>query len=194
MAFRELTADFIREFDCYLRYYLQSAHNTVWEYMLPVLSLVELAIKKALIRDNSFQDYKINMQETDRGYILKEDVEKRMKCVASHQRIEHVKDRFIFGCFTGLTYADIKKLTRTNIHSFFNVHQWVISRRKKLDIASKVSLKEIPKHIIEKYQDATVNGRIFPVPTNVTCNNHVSKLIQIAEIITEQKVTFHKAR
>lgn len=194
MAFRELTADFIREFDFYLRYDLQSSHNTVWVYTMPVLSLVELAIKKGLIRDNPFQDYEINMEETDRGYILKEDVEKLMMCAPSHPRYELVKDLFIFSCFTGLAYADIKKLTRNNIQSFFDGHQWIISRRKKSDIASNVRLMEIPKRIIEKYQGTTRNEFIFPVPTNVTCNTHVGKLMVEAEIITEQKVTFHTAR
>ncbi|VXB33119.1 site-specific integrase [Chryseobacterium sp. 8AT] len=194
MAFRELTSDFIREFDFYLRYDLQSSHNTVWVYTMPVLALVELAIKKGLIRDNPFQDYEINMEETDRGYILKEDVEKLMMCVPSHQRYELVKDLFIFSCFTGLAYADIKKLTRNNIQSFFDGHQWIISRRKKSDIASNVRLLEIPKRIIEKYQGTTRNEFIFPIPTNATCNTHIGKLIEKAEIITEQKVTFHTAR
>ncbi|WP_134088309.1 site-specific integrase [Olivibacter sp. XZL3] len=194
MAFRELTSDFIREFDFYLRYDLQSSHNTVWVYTMPVLALVELAIKKGLIRDNPFQDYEINMEETDRGYILKEDVEKLMMCVPSHQRYELVKDLFIFSCFTGLAYADIKKLTRNNIQSFFDGHQWIISRRKKSDIASNVRLMEIPKRIIEKYQGTTRNEFIFPVPTNATCNTHIGKLVEKAEIITEQKVTFHTAR
>ena len=194
MAFRELTSDFIREFDFYLRYDLQSSHNTVWVYTMPVLALVELAIKKGLIRDNPFQDYEINMEETDRGYILKEDVEKLMMCVPSHQRYELVKDLFIFSCFTGLAYADIKKLTRSNIQSFFDGHQWIISRRKKSDIASNVRLMEIPKRIIEKYQGTTRNEFIFPVPTNATCNTHIGKLVEKAEIITEQKVTFHTAR
>ena len=193
MAFRELTSDFIREFDFYLRYDLQSSHNTVWVYTMPVLALVELAIKKGLIRDNPFQDYEINMEETDRGYILKEDVEKLMMCVPSHQRYELVKDLFIFSCFTGLAYADIKKLTRNNIQSFFDGHQWIISRRKKSDIASNVRLMEIPKRIIEKYQGTTRNEFIFPVPTNATCNTHIGKLVEKAEIITEQKVTFHTA-
>lgn len=34
----------------------------------------------------------------------------------------------------------------------------------------------------------------FPVPTNATCNTHIGKLVEKAEIITEQKVTFHTAR
>lgn len=194
MAFRELTADFIREFDFYLRYDKQCAHNTVWIYTMPVLSLVQLAIKKGLIRENPFEDYEISMEETNRGYILKEDVEKLMMCKPPHKRYELVKDIFIFSCFTGLAYADIKKLTKNNIQSFFDGHQWIISRRKKSDIASNVRLMEIPKRIIEKYIGTTRNEFIFPVPTNVTCNNHVTKLIETAEIITEQKVTFHTAR
>ncbi len=194
MAFRELTADFIREFDFYLRYDKQCAHNTVWIYTMPVLSLVQLAIKKGLIREDPFEDYEISMEETDRGYILKEDVEKLMMSKPPHKRYEVVKDLFIFSCFTGLAYADIKKLTRNNIQSFFDGHQWIISRRKKSDVASNVRLMEIPRRIIEKYLGTTRNEFIFPVPTNVTCNNHVSKLIETAEIITEQKVTFHTAR
>jgi len=53
---------------------------------------------------------------------------------------------------------------------------------------------EILKRIIKKYQGTTRNEFIFPVPTNGTCNNHVKKLIEEMEIITEQKVTFHTAR
>jgi site-specific recombinase XerD len=194
MAFRELTADFIREFDFYLRIDKSCAHNTVWIYTMPLISLVKLAVKKGLIRENPFEDYEISMEETDRGYILKEDVEKLMKSQPPHKRYELVKDIFIFSCFTGLSYVDIKKLTQKNIQSFFDGHQWIISRRQKSDIASNVRLMEIPKRIIEKYQGTTRNEFIFPVPTNSTCNKHIGKLIEKAEIITEQKVTFHTAR
>lgn len=194
MAFRELNNDFIREFDFYLRYDLQLSHNTVWVYTMPVLALAELAIKKGLIRDYPFEDYEISMEETDRGYILKEDVEKLMLSKPPHPRYEVIKDLFIFSCFTGLAYADIKKLKSSNIQSFFDGHQWIISRRKKSDVASNVRLMDIPKRIIEKYIGTTRNEFIFPIPTNATCNKHVAKLIENAEIITEQKVTFHTAR
>ena len=194
MAFRELTGDFIREFDFYLRYDKQCSHNTVWVYTMPVLSLIELAMKKGLIRNSPFEDYEISMEETDRGYLLKENVEKLMKCKPSHPRYELVKDLFIFSCFTGLSYVDIKKLTVRNIQSFFDGHQWIISRRKKSDVASNVRLMDIPKRIIEKYQGTSRNEFIFPVPGNTTCNNHIKILMEDAEIITEQKVTFHTAR
>lgn len=194
MAFRELTSDFIREFDFFLRIDKECTHNTVWVYTMPIIALAELAIKKGLIRKSPFEDYEISMEETDRSYLLKDDVEKVMLLKPSKPQYELVKDLFIFSCFTGLSYIDIQKLKWGNIQSFFDGHQWIISRRKKSDVASNVRLLEIPKHIIEKYRGITGNDYVFEIPTNPTCNTHIKKLMIEAEIITEQKVTFHTAR
>lgn len=194
LAFRELTSDFIREFDFFLRIDKECTHNTVWVYTMPVIALADLAIKKGLIRQNPFEDYEISMEETDRSYLLKENVEKLMLLKPSKDKYEFVKDIFIFSCFTGLSYIDIQKLKWSNIQSFFDGHQWIISRRKKSDVASNVRLLEIPKRIIEKYRGVTRSDYVFPVPSNATCNSHVKKMIEEAEIVTEQKITFHTAR
>lgn len=194
LAFRELTSDFIREFDFFLRIDKECTHNTVWVYTMPVIALADLAIKKGLIRQNPFEDYEISMEETDRSYLLKENVEKLMLLKPSKDKYEFVKDIFIFSCFTGLSYIDIQKLKWSNIQSFFDGHRWIISRRKKSDVASNVRLLEIPKRIIEKYRGVTRSDYVFPVPSNATCNSHVKKMIEEAEIVTEQKVTFHTAR
>lgn len=194
LAFRELTSDFIREFDFFLRIDKECTHNTVWVYTMPVIALADLAIKKGLIRQNPFEDYEISMEETDRSYLLKENVEKLMLLKPSKDKYEFVKDIFIFSCFTGLSYIDIQKLKWSNIQFFFDGHQWIISRRKKSDVASNVRLLEIPKRIIEKYRGLTRSDYVFPVPSNATCNSHVKKMIEEAEIVTEQKITFHTAR
>lgn len=194
LAFRELTSDFIHEFDFFLRIDKECTHNTVWVYTMPVIALADLAIKKGLIRQNPFEDYEISMEETDRSYLLKENVEKLMLLKPSKDKYEFVKDIFIFSCFTGLSYIDIQKLKWSNIQSFFDGHQWIISRRKKSDVASNVRLLEIPKRIIEKYRGVTRSDYVFPVPSNATCNSHVKKMIEEAEIVTEQKVTFLTAR
>jgi integrase len=194
MAFRELTCDFIREFDLYLRVDKQCTHNTVWVYTMPLYRVAEIAVKGGLIRKNPFEDYEISMKENDRGYLLKDHVETLLFYTPTQQKHELVKDLFIFSCFTGLSYIDIKKLKRTNIQSFFDGHEWIISRRQKSDVASNVRLMEIPSRIIEKYKGTTRNDFIFPVPGNKTCNNYIDKLIREAGVITEQKVTFHTAR
>ena len=194
MAFRELTCDFIREFDFFLRIDKKCTHNTVWVYTMPLYRVAEIAVKNGLIRKNPFEDYEIAMKENDRSYLLKENVESLLLHNPSKQNYEIVKDLFVFSCFTGLSYIDIKQLKSTNIQSFFDGHDWIISRRQKSDVASNVRLMEIPKRIIEKYKGTTRNDSIFPVPTNKICNSHIDKLIQELKIVTEQKVTFHTAR
>ncbi|WP_313636094.1 site-specific integrase [Empedobacter sp.] len=194
IAFRELTCDFIREFDFFLRIDKECSHNTVWVYTMPLYRVAEIAVKNGLIKKNPFEDYEISMKENDRSYLLKEHVESLLLHNPSKQKHELVKDLFVFSCFTGLSYIDIKNLKTSNIQSFFDGHEWIISRRQKSDVASNVRLMEIPKRIIEKYQGTTRNEFIFPVPTNKTCNSHIDKLIQELEIVTEQKVTFHTAR
>ena len=194
MAFRELTCDFIREFDLFLRVDKGCTHNTVWVYTMPLYRVAEIAIKNGLIRRNPFEDYEISMKENDRSYLLKEHVETLLFHTPTKERYELVKDLFIFSCFTGLSYIDIKKLKKSNIQSFFDGHEWIISRRQKSDVASNVRLMEIPKRLIEKYAGITRNDFVFPVPTNKICNSYIDKLIQEVEIITEQKVTFHTAR
>ncbi len=194
MAFRELTCDFIREFDFFLRIDKKCTHNTVWVYTMPLYRVAEIAVKNGLIRKNPFEDYEISMKENDRSYLLKENVESLLLHNPSKQNYEIVKDLFVFSCFTGLSYIDIKQLKSTNIQSFFDGHDWIISRRQKSDVASNVRLMEIPKRIIEKYKGTTRNDFIFPVPTNKICNSHIDKLVQELEIVTEQKVTFHTAR
>jgi site-specific recombinase XerD len=134
------------------------------------------------------------MKENDRSYLLKEHVETLLFHTPTKEKYELIKDLFIFSCFTGLAYIDIKKLKKSNIQSFFDGHEWIISRRQKSDVASNVRLMEIPKRLIGKYAGITRNDFIFPVPTNKICNSYIDKLIQEVEIITEQKVTFHTAR
>ncbi|PWN64100.1 site-specific integrase [Chryseobacterium viscerum] len=194
MAFRELVPDFIREFDSFLRIDKEFTHNTVWVYTMPVLKMVEMARKKGLIHKNPFEEYSISMKETDRGYFLKEDVEKIMLCKPANKLTELVRDMFIFSCFTGLSYIDIKRLKKSNIQSFFDSHQWIISRRKKSDVTSNVRLLEIPKRIIEKYTGITGSDLIFPMPVNCTCNKHLRKAIAEAGVITETRDSFHKGR
>ncbi|MGV8094453.1 MAG: hypothetical protein AB2L24_21565 [Mangrovibacterium sp.] len=88
-------------------------------------------------------------------------IKKNVHKVPTISTSQLVKDLFIFSCFTGLSYVDIKKMKRSNIQSFFDGHQWIINRGKKSDVASNVLLMEIPKRIIEKYQGTTHNELSF---------------------------------
>lgn len=63
---------------------------------------------------------------------------------------ELVRDLFVFLGFTGLSYSDVKNLTKGNLQISSDGHLWIITRRQKTNANSSIRLLEEPKRIIEK--------------------------------------------
>ncbi|WGU67932.1 hypothetical protein QIU19_11060 [Capnocytophaga canimorsus] len=74
--------------------------------------MIDIALEKDLIHKNPFREYEITMQEKDRGYLLKEEIEQLLSCTFKSKTRELVRDLFVFSCFTGLSYIDIKQLKK----------------------------------------------------------------------------------
>ena len=98
----------------------------------------------------------------------------------------------IFYCFCGLSYSDVKNLTKDNLKTSFDGHLWIITRRQKTNTDSSIRLLEVPKRIIEKYKGYARDNRIFPIPSNGTCNAILKKIAKQCGIKT--RLTYHVAR
>lgn len=194
MAFRELTADFIKDFDFYLRVDKGLTHNTIWVYMMPLCKMIEIALEKDLIHKNPFREYEITMQEKDRGYLLKEEIEQLLSCTFKNKTRELVRDLFVFSCFTGLSYIDIKQLKKNQIQTFFDGNRWIISRRQKTSNPSNVRILPIAQKIIDKYESIGKGDFVFPVPSNTSCNIHLREIGLETGIDKTKPLSFHWAR
>lgn len=192
MALIELTEDFIRDFDLYLRVDRHLAPNTVYLYLMPVKKMTAVAKDKNIISIDPFKHYEVEPVQTDRDYLSMEEVQTMIMKKFFKPELELVRDIFIFSCFTGLSYSDIKNLTTAKLQNFFDGNPWIISRRQKTDVASNVPLLEIPKKLIEKYKGILPDNHIFPIPTNSMCNRHI-KIIGAFCGITKD-INFHMAR
>ena len=108
------------------------------------------------------------------------------------QRLELVRDLFVFSCFTGLAYIDVANLTSENIVTLDD-KQWIMTKRQKTSVATNVLLLDIPKNIIEKYSDKTYrDGKLFPMLTNQRTNSYLKEIADICGI--KKDLTFHMAR
>ncbi len=65
-------------------------------------------------------------------------------------RLELVRDIFIFCCFTGLAYSDVKKLSKDHIIIGIEGGRWIKLNRTKTDTRSSIPLLPIPAAIVEK--------------------------------------------
>ncbi|MBS9767827.1 MAG: site-specific integrase [Flavobacteriaceae bacterium] len=189
--FRELNDDFANEFEKYLRYNVKISHNTIWLYMYAFFKVLKLAIKKEIIPKNPFLDYKIVYKEVDRAFLTKDELQRFTAVVPKNKSEELIKDLFVFSCFTGLAFIDVKKLKKSELQTFLDGSLWIIKRRQKTTSSSNLRVLDIPMKIIEKYKDFS-NEFVFPSFSNVTTNKYLKSLQQKAQI--NKRITFHIAR
>lgn len=193
MAYKELTKEIITDFDKYLRVEKGLSDNTLWIYTMPLLSLTDKAWRRGIVRSDPFGEYSLEMQETDRGYLTEEELRTLANAVFVKKQTNLVRDMFLFGCFTGLSYIDIKTLTHDKIQRMdFDGEDWIITRRTKTRVSSNVPLMEIAKELIERYKGLAGGDFVFPMPSNGTCNKHLKQIAKACGISKE--IGFHLSR
>jgi site-specific recombinase XerD len=99
---------------------------------------------------------------------------------------------FVFSCFCGLSYSNVKNLTKDNLKTSFDGHLWIITRRQKTNTDSSIRLLEVLKRIIEKYKGMTRDNKVFPMPSNTTCNKKLKTIAELCGI--KSRLTYHVAR
>ena len=153
-----------------------------------------MAVDQELIYKDPFRNFHITMQETDRGYLVREEIEKLIAYEPKNKRIELTRDMFVFSCFTGFAFVDVQQLKKTHIQTFFDGNMWIIKRRQKTNTASNVRLLEVAQNIIKKYEGLTKDDYLFPRICNATCNTHLKTIMADCGSVKHKPISFHWAR
>lgn len=189
---KELNLTFINDFEYFLRTEKKCRTNTIWGYMIVLKHIVSIARNDGRLPFNPFAGYINSPESVDRGYVTKEEIHTMMNTEMPDKTHELVRDLFLFSTFTGLAYSDVKNLTADNLQTFFDGNLWIITRRKKTNTESNIRLLDVPKCIIEKYKGMTRDNKVFPMPSNTTCNKILKAIAKLCGIKTH--LTYHTAR
>ena len=107
-----------------------------------------------------------------------------------HSRtLYHVRDLFLFSCYTGIPYSDMCMLTNENLSLAEDGIWWIRSSRKKTGVDFEIPLMELPLHIIEKYRDVAPEGKLLPMYSNSSLNHYLKQIAVLCGI--ERKLVFH---
>ncbi|MES2621349.1 MAG: site-specific integrase [Bacteroidota bacterium] len=130
-----------------------------------------------------------------RDYLSEREIESLLKLDMPLRGLDNAKDLFLFCCFTGLAYIDLKNLSVRHIQ-FENGRFWIRTRRQKTNVKSNIPLLEFPLNLIKKhcpdFERMDADEKIFRVITNQKLNEHLKELAKLAEI--KKSLTFHIAR
>jgi len=192
ISLKEVKHLFVTDFEIYLLTTAACNTNTTAKFMQFFKRIILIARNNGLIATDPFANYKIRLISVDRGYLTQEDVEKILKKEFVIKRLELVRDIFIFSCFTGLSYIDVKNLTNKEIRTSFDNNLWIMTKRQKTKVDSNILLLDVPKMIIEKYKGKSVNDQVLPILSNQKMNAYLKEVGDLCEI--DKELTFHLAR
>jgi site-specific recombinase XerD len=192
ISLKEINHKFVCDFETFMLTERHSEENTIAKYMQMFKHVIGIAIKYGWIHDNPFLGYKIHLKKTDRGYLKENEIEILMNKKFADKHFEKVRDIFVFCCFTGLSYVDVKRLTHDDIQTSFDGGLWIMGKRRKTDVGYNIPLLEIPRQILEKYRNTLPDNRAFPVTTNQYSNVYLKKIGEMCGL--KKKLTFHLSR
>src|SRR4051794_1971873 len=101
------------------------------------------------------------------------------------ERIQFVKDLFIFSCYTGLAYTDAVSLTPANLMRGIDGDYWLITQRQKTDTSVKIPLLPKAMEMIEKYKTnpkSLSGGTLFPKISNQRLNGYLKEMADLCGI------------
>ena len=192
IALKEINHMFITDFENYLRTESKCNENTTAKFMQTFKMIVIVAKNNGWIFGDPFANYKIRLKRVDRGYLTDAELQKLMRKKFQTKRLEQVRDVFLFSCYTGLAYVDVKELKASNICISFDGKPWIMTRRHKTDTPVNVPLLKVPLAILKKYEGQLPKGQLLPVLSNQKLNSYLKEIADLCGI--QKNITFHLAR
>lgn len=195
MYLDEINRQFIEDYELYLKTVRKCNHNSTTKYLKNFKKITRIAIQKEWLKKDPFADIKFSLQPVNRDFLEKHEVEKIYKKEISIERLVQVRDVFLFCCFSGLAFSDVKQLTHDHISMDTNGNKWIRKPRQKTKNMCNIPLMEIPLKLIDKYKDhpqCQEKKVLLPVLCNQKMNAYIKEIADLCGI--NKQVSTHTAR
>ena len=204
---REVNLGFIQGFHAYLLGEKKMGQNSCTKHLKFLKKLLNLAVANSYISYNPVNAYKVEREPVEVDFLNEEELRKIINFDTPLPRLERAKDMFLFGCFTGLSYIDIKTLTPEHFEKDNAGRIWIKKRRVKTGVLSRIPLLPIqdPADINKYLKDIAIlcgiNKRIcfhtsrHTFASTVTLANNIS-LEVVSKMLghTNTRMTAHYAK
>jgi site-specific recombinase XerD len=185
---------FIADFEYYLKKEI-CAHNTAMKYLGDFKKIILVAVKRSFISKDPFIGYSLRRKDVDTEFLVEHELNAILKKTFLTDRLNLVKDIFLFSCFTGLAYADVKKLKSSEIRIGIDGKKWLFIKRQKSTTPAPVPLLPLAIEILDKYKDhprCVAEDKPLPILSNQKMNEYLKEIADVCGI--QKELTYHTAR
>jgi integrase len=179
LEFSDLNLAFIKDFEFYLRSVRNCSNNTTLKYIANFKKIVIRAIDNEVILKDPFKNFKGKKSKIIKKPLSTQELYELERHYFSTERLNVVRDVFVFQCYTGLAYIDVYQLKKTDIKVGIDKQAWIMSERQKTGSSTNVPLLPQALKIIEKYKEHPLclqRGTVLPVASNQKMNEYLKEI------------------
>ncbi|WP_057940245.1 site-specific integrase [Algoriphagus resistens] len=198
---QDINYRFLNEFELYLVNYEPQDHhkplgnNGVMKHLERFRKVINLALRMEWMVKDPFAKFSFRYQKVERLCLNPTELSRIEEKQFDIQRLQYIRDLFVFSCYTGLSYIDTMNLMHDDIVLGMDGEYWTSISRQKSQQKSKVPLLPKALDIIRLYQDRErpySKGKIFPLISNQKLNAYLKEIAIICKV--KKNLTFHLAR
>ena len=191
---------FIVDFEYFLRndkpldHQKPLGNNGVMKHQERFRKMINLGQRLGWITQKPFDSYKLSFRKVNRGFLTEKELHAIENKVLEFERLQTVRDVFVFSCYTGLSYVDAINLGPDEINLGIDGEYWIFSRRQKTDTKLRIPLLRALE-ILKKYRKhpKSINrDKVFPLISNQKLNSYLKEIADLCGI--KKNLTFHLAR
>lgn len=192
IPFTALDRSFIDKYDLYLRTERNLAPGTIINLTVQLKTIVGEAIADGIITNYPFAGYEPVHPKVEQKYLTAEELQRIMTTPLHRRTLYHTRDLFLFSCYTGIPYGDMRLLTKDNLSLAEDGILWIRSARQKTRVEFEIPLLDLPLQILKKYRDAAPEGKLLPMYCNSMLNLYLKEIAQLCHI--DRPLVFHAGR
>ena len=192
---KDIDHQFITKYEYFLKTRRECNHNSALKYVNNFKKIIRIALANQWMDRDPFYNYKVQFESVEREFLNAEEIQLLIDKELHLERLKLVRDMFVFSCYTGLAYSDVKKLSREEITTGIDGGKWIRIKRTKTKSLSSIPLLPVAEEIINRYQnypEVKKGNFILPVLSNQKSNAFLKEIAVMCGI--KKPLTTHLAR
>ena len=189
MSIKEVNIDFISGFHSWLLSVRKMKQNTATKHLKFLQKVMNIAVMNGYIPYSVLGMYKVVREPVNMEYLNEVELQKIIDFESPLEHLVRTRDMFLFGCFTGLSYIDIKTLSREHFETDDEGRRWIKKCREKTGVLSRIPVLPIAQSILDKYKGGKV---LLPLQDNADVNRNLKDIAVLCGI--DKRICFHASR
>ena len=187
----KMDLDFIENLEHWWKTKQGLSHNTTVKYMKQFRKILLIALRRGYLQNDPMEGWNKSLNEVTPVHLTLDELRRiENKDFGDVGRLEKVRDVFVFGCYTGLAYSDLKKLDREeDFYLDSEGDLWLCQNRTKTNEPANVLILPEARAIYEKYSHLDSE---LPVISNQKMNAYLKEIADVCEV--SKRLTTHVAR